>query len=194
MRWVLGDDAFTGLEAAIVLIAFVVVGAVFSHVIISAGMGISDGANTQTHKALSKAGSGLVVAGSIYAVDLNDDPRIAEGILVPIRLLPGSDPVDLRMVTINLIGRNTYETISPNDPLYTSLPTAHYFSISSSAPPDQDPVLYPGDLVTLFIRPMYLSDCKPGHSPTIEIIAPGVHPIPIPLTFPASLTRYTRVG
>ncbi len=194
MRWALGDDAFTGLEAAIVLITFVVVGAVFSHVIISAGMGISDGANTKTHKALSKAGSGLVTAGSIYAVDLNNDPRIAEGILVPIRLLPASDPLDLRMVTVNLIGRNNYETIRPNDPLYTSLPTYHYFSISSPAPPDQDPILYPGDTVTLFIRPMNKSNLKPGHSPTIEIITPGIYPLRIPLSFPASLTRYTRVG
>ena len=188
------EDGFTGLESAIILIAFVVVGAVFSHVIISAGMGISDDAGSKVHEGLSRAGSSLVVAGSIYAVDLNNDPRIAEGILVPIRLLPGSDPVDLRMVTINLIGRNTYETIAPNDPLYTPLPTAHYFSIYSPAPPDQDPILCSGDMVTLFIRPMYLSNCKPGHSPTIEIITPGVHPIQIPLKFPASLTRYTRVG
>ncbi|MDG6250629.1 archaellin/type IV pilin N-terminal domain-containing protein [Methanocalculus sp.] len=188
------EDGLTGLESAIILIAFVVVGAVFSHVIISAGMGISDDAGSKVHEGLSRAGSSLVVAGSIYAVDLNNDPRIAEGILVPIRLLPGSDPVDLRMVTINLIGRNTYETIGPNDPLYTPLPTAHYFSINSPAPPDQDPILCSGDMVTLFIRPMYLSNCKPGHSPTIEIITPGVHPIQIPLKFPASLTRYTRVG
>ncbi|HQE85366.1 MAG TPA: flagellin, partial [Methanolinea sp.] len=31
------DDAFTGLEAAIVLIAFVVVAAVFSYVVLGAG-------------------------------------------------------------------------------------------------------------------------------------------------------------
>lgn len=194
MRWASVDDALTGLESAIILIAFVVVAAVFSHVIISAGMTLSDGARTEVDKGLSRAGSSLVVAGSIYAVDLNNDPRIAEGILVPIRLLPGSDPVDLSTATINLIGRSTYDTIRPNDPLYTSLPIYGYFSISSPAPPDQDPILCSGDMVTLFIRPMYLSNCKPGHSPTIEIITPGVHPIQIPLTFPASLTTYTRIG
>jgi flagellin FlaB len=194
MRWASVDDAITGLEAAIVLIAFVVVGAVFSHVIISAGMTLSDGTRTEVHKGMSRAGSGLVTAGSIYAVDLNDDLRDAEGILVPIRLLSGSDPVDLRMATINLIGRNAYETIAPNDPLYTSLPTYHYFSISSPAPSDQDPVLSPGDRVTLFIRPMYKANCKAGHSPVIEIIAPGMHPLRIPLSFPASLTPYTRLS
>jgi len=194
MRWVLGDEALTGLEAAIVLIAFVVVGAVFSHVIISAGMSLSDGTTAETQKALSKAGSGLVTAGSIYAVDLNNDPRIAEGILVPIRLLPSSDPLDLRMATINLIGTKTYDTIGPSDPLYTPLPIYGSFSIYSPAPPDNDPILQPGSKVTLFIRPNFNSNCKPGHSPTIEIIAPGIRPQRIPLSFPASLTRYTRVG
>lgn len=190
----MGEDGLTGLESAIILIAFVVVGAVFSHVIISAGMGISDDAGSKVHEGLSRAGSGVVTAGSIYAVDLNNDLKITEGILVPLRLLPGSDPVDLRMATITLIGRNTYDTIKPNDPLYTSLPIIGCFSISSPAPPNQDPILQPGSTVTLFIRPNFNSNCKPGHSPTIELLAPGTHPLRIPLTYPASLTRYTRVG
>ncbi|WP_255333164.1 archaellin/type IV pilin N-terminal domain-containing protein [Methanocalculus taiwanensis] len=188
------DDALTGLESAIVLIAFVVVAAVFSHTLLSAGLELSEGAGTEVHKGTSRAGSGVVVSGTIFAVDLNDDPRYADLILLPVRVLPGSDPVDLRRITINLIGRDHIGQMIPNAPLFLPTPGPGCFSVSSPIRPDNDPILVPGDMVTLAIRPNRIVNLKSYDSPVIEIISPGIHPLRVPLMFPGSLTTITPVG
>jgi len=60
------DNAFSGLEAAIVLIAFVVVAAVFSYVMLGAGFFATQKSQEVTYSGISQATSNLVLDGQLY--------------------------------------------------------------------------------------------------------------------------------
>ncbi|MDH7593615.1 MAG: flagellin [Methanomicrobiales archaeon] len=61
------EDAFTGLEAAIVLIAFVVVAAVFSYVVLGAGFFTTQKSQEVVHTGVSQASSSIELIGNVYA-------------------------------------------------------------------------------------------------------------------------------
>ena len=57
------DNAFTGLEAAIVLIAFVVVAAVFAYVVLGAGFFTTQKAQETVYKGVEQASSNIQMVG-----------------------------------------------------------------------------------------------------------------------------------
>jgi flagellin FlaB len=59
------DKGFTGLEAAIVLIAFVVVAAVFSYVVLGAGFFTTQKAQESVHTAVGQATSAVELSGPV---------------------------------------------------------------------------------------------------------------------------------
>jgi flagellin FlaB len=65
------EAAFSGLEAAIVLIAFVVVAAVFSYVMLGAGFFATQKSQEVTYSGLSSQPSNLVLDGQIYGTMAN---------------------------------------------------------------------------------------------------------------------------
>lgn len=60
------ENAFSGLEAAIVLIAFVVVAAVFSYVMLGAGFFATQKSQEVTYSGIKQATSNMVIDGQIY--------------------------------------------------------------------------------------------------------------------------------
>jgi len=92
------SDAFTGLEAAIVLIAFVVVAAVFSYVVLGAGFFTTQKAQETIHKSVEQSTSNLLLMGNVYG--LSTDNAYVSQIRFSIGLAPGASPVDLTKLTI----------------------------------------------------------------------------------------------
>jgi flagellin FlaB len=62
------EVAFSGLEAAIVLIAFVVVAAVFSYVMLGAGFFATQKSQEVTYSGIKQATSNMVVSGQLYGI------------------------------------------------------------------------------------------------------------------------------
>ena len=62
------DDGFTGLEAAIVLIAFVVVAAVFGYVVLGAGFFTTQKSQEVVHTGIESASSTLQLQGDVYGI------------------------------------------------------------------------------------------------------------------------------
>ena len=93
------SDAFTGLEAAIVLIAFVVVAAVFAYVVLSAGFFTTQKAQETVYKSVEQSTSNLLVIGNVYGVASNPASGIDE-IRFSIGLAPGAQAVDLTKLKI----------------------------------------------------------------------------------------------
>jgi len=60
------NEAFSGLEAAIVLIAFVVVAAVFSYVMLGAGFFATQKSQEVTYSGIKQSTSNLVLDGQLY--------------------------------------------------------------------------------------------------------------------------------
>jgi len=76
MKTRLSESAFTGLEAAIVLIAFVVVAAVFSYVILGAGFFTSQKSQEVVQTGIQEASSSLQVIGGVYGMQNGSNPSL----------------------------------------------------------------------------------------------------------------------
>lgn len=89
------DRAFTGLESAIVLTAFVVVAAVFSYVVLGAGFTTSDTAKKTIDEGVKQTTSSVELAGDVIAKQSNSTPLTIDKIIVPLQLTAGQSPVDI---------------------------------------------------------------------------------------------------
>ena len=91
------DNAFTGLEAAIVLIAFVVVAAIFSYVLLGAGFFATQKAQEVTYAGIKQAVSNAVIDGGMYAHTVNDGNLSA--IMFNVRIPLGGEAIDMNTTT-----------------------------------------------------------------------------------------------
>ena len=91
--------AFTGLEAAIVLIAFVVVAAVFAYVVLGAGFFTTQKAQETVYKSVEQSTTNLQLIGNVYGLASDPSSGINE-IKFSIGLAPGAQAVDLTRLKI----------------------------------------------------------------------------------------------
>jgi len=109
------DEGFTGLEAAIVLIAFVVVAAVFSYAVISAGFFTTQKAQETMYKGLEQSTSNIQLIGNVYGLS-NDTTKGISEIRFSVGLGPGASSVDLSKFTVIF----STPTTSPKSLTWTS--------------------------------------------------------------------------
>jgi flagellin FlaB len=122
------DDAFTGLEAAIVLIAFIVVAAVFSYVVLGEGFFTTQKAQQTVHTSVEQASSTLKVVGNVYG---SGSGTGAVGDTVTfvnfsLGLAPGGTPIDFSKVVVVFSNATILETLNPPPSWATTInqPTA----------------------------------------------------------------------
>ncbi|MBP2132974.1 flagellin FlaB [Methanomicrobium sp. W14] len=96
------EEGFTGLEAAIVLIAFVVVAAVFSYVVLGAGFFTTQKAQQVVYSSVDMASSSLEVLGDVYG---NGTNSYIDGVRFVVGLTSGGSSVDF--ANTNLVFTNT---------------------------------------------------------------------------------------
>ena len=92
------DEGFTGLEAAIVLIAFVVVAAVFSYVVLGAGFFTTQKAQETVYKGVEQSTANIQMIGNVYG--LSTDNSTITNITFVVGLAPGASAVDLTKMKI----------------------------------------------------------------------------------------------
>jgi flagellin FlaB len=92
------DEGFTGLEAAIVLIAFVVVAAVFSYVVLGAGFFTTQKAQETVYKGVEQSTANIQMIGNVYGLSTNN--QTITTITFVIGLAPGAPPMDLTKMKI----------------------------------------------------------------------------------------------
>jgi len=114
------DEGFTGLEAAIVLIAFVVVAAVFSYVVLGAGFFTTQKAQETVHTSVQQASSTLEIVGNVYG---QGDGTAVTLINFTVGLAPGGTPVDFAKVTMTYSNATVLETLASGT--WKSKPTAN---------------------------------------------------------------------
>jgi flagellin FlaB len=86
---------FTGLEAAIVLTAFVVVAAVFSYVVLNAGFFTTEKAKEVVHTGVETATSAVVLAGDIIAVECTTTTDTVATLCIPLKLSAGRGSIQV---------------------------------------------------------------------------------------------------
>jgi flagellin FlaB len=100
------DAAFTGLEAAIVLIAFVVVAAVFSYVMLGAGFFTSQKSKEVVHTGVDQATSSIQTTGDIIATGAG---AAVTSVDVTLMLTAGNNPIDMNKLIISYQDASQYE-------------------------------------------------------------------------------------
>lgn len=103
------EYGFTGLEAAIVLIAFVVVAAVFSYVVLGAGFFTSQTAQSTVHTGVQQASSSMELVGNVYGFQEPNNNYLAY-INMTIALTAGGTPIDMSDVVVSYNDGTTHWT------------------------------------------------------------------------------------
>jgi flagellin FlaB len=101
-----GDHAFTGLEAALILIAFVVVAAVFSYTVLNTGFMVTQQSRNAIFTAVEQTTSTLDLSNDVYGIGEAGTPSELYKINFTCRIAPSGSPVDFQKVVL------TYSTSS----------------------------------------------------------------------------------
>jgi len=124
------DNAFTGLEAAIVLIAFVVVAAVFSYVVLGAGFFTTQKSQETVYTGVAQATSNIQMIGQVYGLTSSTTTvGNVQEIRFSIGLAPGSPTLDISKMRIAFSTPGTSPVIYTASSSGTSTP-----AYSSAAP------------------------------------------------------------
>ena len=92
------ERAFTGLEAAIVLTAFVVVAAVFSYVVLNAGFFTTQTAKSTVHTGV-QATSSVELAGDVIGYGNTAESKL-DNVTFYLRLTAGKNPVNINKTIV----------------------------------------------------------------------------------------------
>lgn len=107
-RFIKNDKGFTGLEAAIVLIAFVVVAAVFSYVMLGAGFYTTQKSQEVVHTGVTQASSSLAPSGDVIVEGAGSNG--VENITFYVTNTAGGSSVDLDKTIITYTDTNDLTT------------------------------------------------------------------------------------
>ncbi len=157
------DEAFTGLEAAIVLIAFVVVAAVFSYVVLGAGFFTTQKSQEVVHTGVQQASSTVEIVGNIYGTTNDLVPYRIDYVNFSAGLAAGGTAVDFDKVVLtysNATQLLTLSTLIATTGTVKGEPGANQWAVTSV----QNQVGSANDLL------------EPGEQFTISAkIAPGIY-------------------
>jgi flagellin FlaB len=180
------NDAFTGLEAAIVLIAFVVVAAVFSYVVLGAGFFTTQKAQEVVHTGVSTASSNIAILGEVYG-DATGTGQSGSAhihtVIFSVGLAAGGTPVDMNRTRLTFQNSTTYVVLDYPATLMplpavgcvaagaAGSPGANQWAICSSSNADLDTLLEPGERFTIWARltPLTLGALPARDSFSIDI-------------------------
>jgi archaeal flagellin FlaB len=149
-------EAFTGLEAAIVLIAFVVVAAVFSYVVLGAGFFTTQKSQEVVYKGVQQATSNIVINGEVYGdasgtADVNAGPHGIHTIIFSVQLAAGGSPVDMNRTVFTYQNRSVLTNLDFASNLYKPAgpPSNYQWAILSTQNDDGDTALERNEKFTI---------------------------------------------
>ena len=149
------DDAFTGLEAAIVLIAFVVVAAVFSYVVLGAGFFTTQKSQEVVHTSVSQTSSSLEVVGNVYGMkNTSTNAAVNNNTIDLLRfdvgLTAGGSPVDMTKTVLTYSNSTQLEYLSIN--VTEGALALGTWNITGKNGADDDNLLERGEIFTLMVQ------------------------------------------
>lgn len=176
------DKGFTGLEAAIVLIAFVVVAAVFSYVVLGAGFFTTQKAQETVHTGVAQATSAVELSGPVM-VKAGAGNTVTNASFY-LQLAAGGNSVDVTKIGYTVSTPKKVFTVSGND---TAIVNVHWLKTIESGN-----LLEPREMVLIDLNTNGMgfaaADMTVNDKLTIEVKPPIGSSLPITRTIPAALT------
>ena len=206
------EKGFTGLEAAIVLIAFVVVAAVFSYVMLGAGFYTTQKSKKVVDTGVKQASSSLTLDGQYIFLNCTDSSGTAhtgsngtvQKIYFYVTQTAGGSPVDLNMTSVSITTESGFYQL-----FFNTSTGANCVGDDSENKPncgwwyksvvgDGDNVVEPNEKYKITINVSNsvwqgIGEIKPNDEVTIEVRPPIGAPLVITKTMPPSFTNLTYV-
>lgn len=183
------EDGFTGLEAAIVLIAFVVVAAEFSYIILGAGFFTTQKSQEVVHSGVTHAASNIIVKGEVYGIS-NTTGEINK-LRLDVSLAAGGVPIDMAKSNLVLSTKDNVSTISYT-PVATDDPEPGTWSISEkSFGATEDTLLQSKESFTLVVKLPDSAPLQNRSSFNLEIKPEIGSSLGIQRTVPAGISNIT---
>ena len=177
----------TGLETAIVLIAFVVVSSVFAFAALSTGLFSADKSKETIQAGLSEARGTLEVRGSIVA-KANSTGDVVDEITIQVANAAGGEAVDLTpgktLITYTDVGQShTF--------------TGSNFTVTPLGLADTDKLVEPGEMYEIKLTGLetkLIPDLQTGDLFTVQVKPPQGAVVQIERTTPVVLESFMDLG
>ncbi|WP_246495942.1 archaellin/type IV pilin N-terminal domain-containing protein [Methanocalculus chunghsingensis] len=175
----MNERAFTGLEAAIVLIAFIVVAAVFSYVMLGAGFFTTQKSQETVYSAIGQAATNMEVSGPIIL--MTDNSGTITNATFTLILAAGGSPVDMNKVTYTVMTRQGIFELADS----ASDVTRSWYNAG-----DENNLLERGEILTVKIEgASHIGTINANEPFSIEVKPSTGAALPIARTAPLSLTK-----
>jgi flagellin FlaB len=179
------DEGFTGLEAAIVLIAFVVVAAVFSYVVLGAGFFTTQKAQETVHTGVAQATSAVELSGPVMVE--GGGANNVTNISFYLQLAAGGNAVDITKIGYTVSTPKNMSTVQGSDSTRVNI---HW--LKQIAPGN---LLEPREMVLIDLNVGNINnglgfsnaDMTVNDKLTVEVKPPIGSSLPITRTIPAAL-------
>lgn len=112
MKRQFNDNAFTGLEAAIVLIAFIVVAAVFSYVVLGAGFFTTQKSQEVVHTGVSQASSSMEIVGYVYGLQDSASLSTLGSITFVVANTAGGTAIDVKQMVVTYVDETHHDVLT----------------------------------------------------------------------------------
>ena len=117
-----GQRGMTGLETAIILIAFVTVAAVFGYAVLSAGLFSAERGKETVYAGLAQAKANMELAGSVIVTAANTTPKSATEIRFIVRNAIAGTPIDMTEPGESLTANRCIMSLTTNNAYYNNIP------------------------------------------------------------------------
>lgn len=167
------QKGITGIETAIILIAFVIVASVFAYVVLSAGLFSTQKAKEAIHAGLDEAKSTIEIKGNIYG---RMSGSVLTEVFFTLATTTGGDMIDFTDTTPDVTGNTSNKVIISYSDQYQFVPSLNW-TLSKLNTGDADNLL---DKNELFLITVDLTDITtntsmlpgPYHTFSLEIKPP----------------------
>ncbi len=170
------EEGFTGLEAAIVLIAFIVVASVFSYAVLGAGFYTTSKTQEVIYSAVDSAGSTPQLMGNVYGIRDSDGEHL-HGVLYSVVLSSGGKYIDFSALDVTWSTSTAVTSIPANSPLiveHRNDVAAGRWGICGIKPDSaaDDIFLEPNEIFTIYVNPNSSDEVSAGQRFNIEMKSP----------------------
>ena len=186
-----------GIEAAIVLIAFVIVAAALAFVVLNMGFTTTQKSKETMSSGLSEASSALEIDGTVLA-KANTSTQKVTVVAIPLKLASGKAPIDMSRAAVSIVYYDSSnwhtETVSLNSSMIeTDSPVTDVTSWTGTYSVelhfymgDGDAIFESGDKAILYVK--LSSGAAPYSKIHIEIKPPVGAPLTVERMVPPNLT------
>ncbi|MFH1651217.1 MAG: archaellin/type IV pilin N-terminal domain-containing protein [Chloroflexota bacterium] len=185
VRWLhRSQEGITGLETAIILIAFVIVASVFAYVVLSAGLFSTQKAKEAVYAGLQETRSTVEIKGDIIAKMVGG--KVTE-VFITVGGRPYSEPVDFTDTS----NSSNLVVISYQDQ-YQLINTVNW-TLTKLVSQNSDNLLEQNELFMITVDLSATDNIGPYHQFTLEVKPPIGAVLPIERTVPARVSQYVNL-